>query len=173
MTAPVAVCRRDRGSERRLWKPSRPLLAMTLRRGLPGLMTRSRWWLAGLAGRSRGGGRGYMGPISAAGGQERVDAGGGGRGCDADGMQRLLNAAALDADGARDDVRGYVARHLGSADGVLVVDGTEFRLGGDTRSRRDGVPLVRPDKHIGWRSMTLPHDSEKALRDALTQVLSR
>jgi 2,4-dichlorophenol 6-monooxygenase len=37
----------------------------------------------------------------------------------------------------------------------------------------DGVLLVRPDKHIGWRSMTLPHDPEKALRDALNQILSR
>jgi SRSO17 transposase len=39
-----------------------------------------------------------------------------------DGMQRLLNAAAWDADGVRDDVRAYVAGHSGSADGVLVVD---------------------------------------------------
>ena len=37
----------------------------------------------------------------------------------------------------------------------------------------DGVLLVRPDKHIGWRSMTLPRDPEKALRDALTRILSR
>ena len=37
----------------------------------------------------------------------------------------------------------------------------------------DGVLLVRPDKHIGWRSMTLPHDPEKALRDALTRILCR
>src|SRR5215467_8027256 len=43
-----------------------------------------------------------------------------------DGMQRLLNGAAWDADGVRDDVRGYVARHLGAADGVLVVDETGF-----------------------------------------------
>jgi SRSO17 transposase len=43
-----------------------------------------------------------------------------------DGMQRLLNAAAWDAGGIRDDVRGYVARHLGTADGVLVVDETGF-----------------------------------------------
>jgi len=28
------------------------------------------------------------------------------------GIQRLLNAAAWDADGVRDDVRGYVASHL-------------------------------------------------------------
>jgi SRSO17 transposase len=48
-------------------------------------------------------------------------------------MQRLLNAAAWDADGVRDDVRGYVARHLGAADGVLVVDETGFLKKG-TRS---------------------------------------
>jgi SRSO17 transposase len=43
-----------------------------------------------------------------------------------DGMQRLLNRAGWDADGTRDDVRGYVARHLGDAGGVLVVDETGF-----------------------------------------------
>ena len=37
----------------------------------------------------------------------------------------------------------------------------------------DGVLLVRPDKRIGWRSMTLPRDPEQALRQALTQILSR
>ena len=29
----------------------------------------------------------------------------------------------------------------------------------------DGVLLVRPDKHIGWRAMSLPADPEDALRD--------
>jgi 2,4-dichlorophenol 6-monooxygenase len=37
----------------------------------------------------------------------------------------------------------------------------------------DGVLLVRPDKHIGWRSMTLPASPEAALRDALTSLLGR
>ena len=37
----------------------------------------------------------------------------------------------------------------------------------------DGVLLVRPDKHIGWRSMTLPRDPEQALRQALMQILNR
>jgi 2,4-dichlorophenol 6-monooxygenase len=37
----------------------------------------------------------------------------------------------------------------------------------------DGVLLVRPDKFIGWRSMSLPADPERALRDALTALLSR
>jgi len=41
-------------------------------------------------------------------------------------MQRLLNQASWDADGVRDDVRAYVAGHLGSAGGVLVVDETGF-----------------------------------------------
>ena len=48
-------------------------------------------------------------------------------------MQRLLNAAAWDADGVRDDVRAYVTGHLGSADGVLIVDETGFLKKG-TRS---------------------------------------
>src|SRR5690242_15240596 len=43
-----------------------------------------------------------------------------------DKMQRLLNRAGWDADGVREDVRGYVARHLGDAGGVLVVDETGF-----------------------------------------------
>jgi len=37
----------------------------------------------------------------------------------------------------------------------------------------DGALLVRPDKHIGWRSTTLPRDPEKALRAALTTLLGR
>jgi len=43
-----------------------------------------------------------------------------------DKMQRLLNRASWDAAGMRDDVRGYVIRHLGDAGGVLVVDETGF-----------------------------------------------
>jgi SRSO17 transposase len=43
------------------------------------------------------------------------------------GVQRLLNAAAWDADGVRDDLRAYVVEHLGDeATGVLVVDETGF-----------------------------------------------
>jgi 2,4-dichlorophenol 6-monooxygenase len=37
----------------------------------------------------------------------------------------------------------------------------------------DGVLLVRPDKFIGWRSMSLPAAPEQALRDALTALLAR
>jgi SRSO17 transposase len=43
-----------------------------------------------------------------------------------DGMQRLLNAAAWDTDGVRDDLRAYALEHLGDPDGVLVVDETGF-----------------------------------------------
>jgi SRSO17 transposase len=43
------------------------------------------------------------------------------------GVQRLLSAAAWDADGVRDDLRAYVVAHLGDdASGVLVVDETGF-----------------------------------------------
>ena len=43
-----------------------------------------------------------------------------------DGMQRLLATADWDADGVRDDLRGYVVEHLGDPGGVLVVDETGF-----------------------------------------------
>jgi SRSO17 transposase len=43
------------------------------------------------------------------------------------GVQRLLSAAAWDADGVRDDLRAYVVDHLGDeATGVLIVDETGF-----------------------------------------------
>jgi SRSO17 transposase len=65
--------------------------------------------------------RGLLAPLAVKNGWTLAEAAG-----DAtpDGMQRLLNSAAWDAGGVRDDVRGYVARHLGSADGVLVVGET-------------------------------------------------
>jgi SRSO17 transposase len=43
------------------------------------------------------------------------------------GVQRLLSAAAWDADGVRDDLRDYVVAHLGDeVTGVLIVDETGF-----------------------------------------------
>jgi SRSO17 transposase len=43
------------------------------------------------------------------------------------GVQRLLSAAAWDADGVRDDLRAYVVDHLGdTATGILIVDETGF-----------------------------------------------
>jgi SRSO17 transposase len=50
-----------------------------------------------------------------------------------DAMQRLLRTARWDADGVRDDVRGFVAEHLGHPDGVLIPDETGFLKKG-TRS---------------------------------------
>ncbi|HXL89133.1 MAG TPA: IS701 family transposase [Streptosporangiaceae bacterium] len=41
-----------------------------------------------------------------------------------DGMQHLLARARWDADGMRDDLRGYIAEYLGDPDAVLVVDET-------------------------------------------------
>ena len=41
-----------------------------------------------------------------------------------DGMQHFLAAARWDAGAVRDDVRAYVAEHLGDPQGVLVVDET-------------------------------------------------
>lgn len=40
------------------------------------------------------------------------------------GMQHLLSRACWDADGVRDDIRGYVAEHLGDPGAMLVVDET-------------------------------------------------
>ena len=37
----------------------------------------------------------------------------------------------------------------------------------------DGAVLVRPDKHVGWRSMSMPEDPEGALRAAMAQILGR
>ena len=67
--------------------------------------------------------RGLLAPLAVKNGWTLAEAAG-----DAtpDGMQRLLNRAAWDAGGVRDDVRGYVMRHLGDAGGVLVVDETGF-----------------------------------------------
>lgn len=42
------------------------------------------------------------------------------------GMQRLIAAAAWDADAVRDDLRAYVGEHLGEPQGVLIVDETGF-----------------------------------------------
>jgi SRSO17 transposase len=43
-----------------------------------------------------------------------------------DGMQRLLSTTDWDPEALRDDLRSYVVSHLGSADGVLIVDETGF-----------------------------------------------
>jgi hypothetical protein len=47
-----------------------------------------------------------------------------------DGMQRLLNSAAWDADLVRDDLRTYVLEQLGDPAAILVTDETSFRKHG-------------------------------------------
>jgi SRSO17 transposase len=47
-----------------------------------------------------------------------------------DGMQRLLNSAAWDADLVRDDLRAYILERLGDLHAVLVIDETSFRKRG-------------------------------------------
>jgi 2,4-dichlorophenol 6-monooxygenase len=37
----------------------------------------------------------------------------------------------------------------------------------------DGALLVRPDKHIAWRSMSMPDQPHAALRTAMAQILGR
>lgn len=43
-----------------------------------------------------------------------------------DRMQRLLSTADWNPDAVRDDLRSYVVKHLGAAEGVLIVDETGF-----------------------------------------------
>jgi SRSO17 transposase len=50
-----------------------------------------------------------------------------------DGVQRLLNHSAWDADAVRDDVRDFVVENIGAKDGVLIGDDTGFLKKG-TRS---------------------------------------
>jgi SRSO17 transposase len=47
-----------------------------------------------------------------------------------DGMQRLLNSAAWDADLVRDDLRAYILERLGDRQAILVIDETSFRKRG-------------------------------------------
>jgi len=96
--------------------------------------------------RARGYVRGLLAPLAGKNGWTLAEAAG-----DAtpDGMQRLLNRAAWDADGVRDDVRGYAVRHLGDAGGVLVVDETGFVKKGPGRRGCSGSTQARPG---GWRT---------------------
>ncbi|MCH6172405.1 transposase [Pseudonocardia alaniniphila] len=71
-------------------------------------------------------------------------------------MQRLLNAANSDADGVRDDLRGYVVKHLGEPGGVLIVDETGFLKKGP-QVRRGAAPVLghgRADRKLATRSVS-------------------
>jgi 2,4-dichlorophenol 6-monooxygenase len=74
---------------------------------------------------------------------------------------------------------GKVAHELGIALGTVVIGpGREVTdLYYDWAKLREvdesGAVLVRPDKHIAWRSMTMPEDPEGALRTVLHLILGR
>ena len=77
-----------------------------------------------------------------------------------DGIQRLLNAAAWDADGVRDDVRAYVAGHSGSADSVLVVDERVPEEGGTKSAgvqRQYSGPAGPIENCLGVRVLRVRH----------------
>src|SRR6476661_1581087 len=58
-----------------------------------------------------------------------------------DGVQHLLARAAWDADAVRDELLQYAAEHLGTPDGVLIVDETGFLKKG---VKSCGVGVLRP-----------------------------
>ena len=90
--------------------------------------------------------RGLLAPLASKNGWTLAEAAGN---ATPDGMQRLLNRASWDDGGVRDDVRAYVARHLGSAGGVLVVDETGFLKKGVKSAGCSGSIPARP---AGWRT---------------------
>jgi 2,4-dichlorophenol 6-monooxygenase len=77
------------------------------------------------------------------------------------------------------DAAAKVARDLGiPLEAVVIGPGREvtdiyYDWARIREVAEEGALLVRPDKHIGWRSMGLPDDPEAALRDAMTSLLSR
>ncbi len=126
-----------------------------MRRGRRGWRGCSRGSRAGSSGLSRGGGPGrtcaaLLAPLAGKNGWTLAEVAGD---RSPGGMQRLLNAARWDADGVRDDLRGYVVEHLGEPGGVLIVDETGFvgpgpdrlgRSGGATRGRGRHPPGSQP-----------------------------
>ncbi|WP_319945015.1 FAD-dependent oxidoreductase [Nocardia macrotermitis] len=77
------------------------------------------------------------------------------------------------------DAADVIGRELGLPLEVVVIGPGQATtdLYYDWARRREidesGAVLVRPDKHIAWRSTNMPHDPETQLRVALTKVLSR
>ena len=80
---------------------------------------------------------------------------------------------------AWEDAARTVSEELGvPVQAVVIGPGREVTdLYYDWAKRREveesGALLVRPDKHVAWRSRTLPEDPVAALRSALAAVLSR
>lgn len=83
------------------------------------------------------------------------------------------------AGGAWADAAAGAARTLGiELDTVVIGPGREYTDLYDDWSRlrevtESGCVLVRPDTHVGWRAHTLPDDPEKALTEAVAQLLDR
>ncbi|WP_427006051.1 hypothetical protein [Pseudarthrobacter sp. H2] len=77
------------------------------------------------------------------------------------------------------DAAVKVAERLGiQLTAVVIGEGREVQdLYGDWLRQReigeDGVILVRPDKHIGWRAHGMVEDPETALSAVLSEILSR
>ncbi|GAA5064983.1 hypothetical protein GCM10023336_45520 [Streptomyces similanensis] len=65
-----------------------------------------------------------------------------------DGLQRLLNGAAWDAEDVRDDLQSSVAEHLGDDSGLLVIDDTCFikTAAGRRESLANAAPLPRESR---------------------------
>ena len=75
--------------------------------------------------------------------------------------------------GARKDLlshRGSKSHRIGAGRAVtdLYYDWAKVR-----EVDESGALLVRPDKHVAWRSMTMPADPRAALYDALARILGR
>ena len=60
-----------------------------------------------------------------------------------DGVQEFLSRVRWDADAVRDDLRAYVAEHLGDPGGVLVLDETGFVKKGTSRPACSGSIAAR------------------------------
>ncbi|MBE1463799.1 SRSO17 transposase [Kibdelosporangium phytohabitans] len=82
-----------------------------------------------------------------------------------DGMQRLLNAAAWDADGIRDDLRAYTVEHLGERAGVLVVDETGFLKKGTKSAGYNGSTPALPgaSRTANWACFLLTPQAKDVL----------
>lgn len=84
----------------------------------------------------------------------------------ADGSDWVAAAEAV----SRDTGVEIAAVTIGGANGYADVDGTWAEVGG---IGSNGALLVRPDNHIGWRSMESVGDAQSALLSAVNSMLSR
>jgi 2,4-dichlorophenol 6-monooxygenase len=97
---------------------------------------------------------------------------------DVTGKQRFTVLTGI-AGQAWEDAAAGAARTLGiEVAAVVIGPGREYIDLYDDWSRlrevtESGCVLVRPDAHVGWRAHTLPDDPEKALTEALAQLLDR